>query len=184
MQNNLKSLQDKIKDLQTKLQVCDTPVEEDSKIESKNSSKIIIEKSQSMLDIRKKSYSKEKKKSRNPKEKLNSHRPETNSILKVSEMKIYPLRNKNTERDKHTNSYLARKTESLRSFAGMHRPSISMGSDNHIQTTYTNQGKSKHELSRGNSAAMLTKSQYKRGTATREHTYPHSPMGSDELTKE
>ena len=59
-----------------------------------------------------------------------------------------------------------------------------MGSDKHIQTTYTNQGKSKNELSRGNSAAMLTKSQYKRGAVTTEHTYPHSPIRSDELTKE
>ena len=100
MQNNLKSLQDKIKDLQTKLQVCDTPVEDDSKIESKNSSKFIIEKSQSLLDIRKKSYSREKKKSRNPKEKMNSHRPEANGSLKVSEKKINPLRNKITEMGK------------------------------------------------------------------------------------
>ena len=79
---------------------------------------------------------------------------------------------------------MARKTESLRSFAGMHRPSISMGSDKHHQSTYTNQGKS-NELSRGNSAAILvTKPQYKRGALTREPTYPHSPLQSDELTKE
>ena len=41
MQNNLKSLQEKIKDLQTKLQVCDAPIEEDSKLESKQSSYMV-----------------------------------------------------------------------------------------------------------------------------------------------
>ena len=75
-------------------------MDENSRVESKKSSKFIIEKSQSLLDIRKKSYSKEKKKSRNPKEKLNSHRPDANGSLKVSEKKINPLRNKVTEMGK------------------------------------------------------------------------------------
>ena len=41
MQNNLKSLQEKIKDLQTKLKGVDTPIEEDSKLESRDSSYMV-----------------------------------------------------------------------------------------------------------------------------------------------
>ena len=74
MQTNLKSLQDKIKDLQTKLQGADLPVQEESHIESKNSSYMVrSEKSSRMNDKLRPHSTKGEKKSRNDtKDKLNS----------------------------------------------------------------------------------------------------------------